>query len=139
MADQVHEPDLLGAAREVSLAAHAPYSGLRVGCVLLDDEGGVHVGCNVENASYGLTVCAERSALAAYVAASGGREPRPALVRAAIWTSGETPLTPCGACRQCLHEFAPALAIEIGCENAAARTLFLNDLLPDAFDGARGG
>ncbi len=139
MADWVHGSDLLGAAREVSAAAYGPYSGISVGCALLDEEGGVHVGCNVENASYGLTVCAERTALAAYVAASGGREPRPALVRAAVWASGESPMTPCGACRQCLHEFAPGLEIEIGCENADPRTLSLTDLLPDAFDGPRAG
>ncbi|HEY4186907.1 MAG TPA: cytidine deaminase, partial [Polyangia bacterium] len=83
---------LLAQARAVRKRAHAPYSRFQVGAAVLDEKGRVHVGCNVENASYGLTVCAERNAVAAAVAAGAKR------VRAvAVVTPTQPPSSPCGA------------------------------------------
>ncbi len=92
---------LLRAARAAAAAAHCPYSGLAVGAAVLADNGRVFAGCNVENASYGLTLCAERVAVAAAVT-SGARR----LVAAAVWSAAGA-IVPCGACRQVLAEFAP--------------------------------
>jgi len=93
---------LLTAARAVRARAHAPYSRFQVGAAVLDERGRVHVGCNVENASYGLTVCAERNAVAAAVAA-GAR----ALRAVSVVTEAVPPASPCGACRQVLAELMP--------------------------------
>jgi len=93
-------------AREVALRAYAPYSRFRVGAALLDASGTLHVGCNVENASYGLTVCAERNAVFAAVA-SGASRPFTALAVSCI-DAPEGGCAPCGACRQVITEhFAP--------------------------------
>ena len=80
--------------------AHAPYSSFAVGAALLDTEGRVHVGCNVENASYGLSVCAERHAVAAAVSAGAQ-----SIEGLAVVTDTSPPTSPCGACRQVLIEF----------------------------------
>jgi homotetrameric cytidine deaminase len=99
-----------------------------VGCALEAADGRIFVGCNVENASYGLTMCAERVALGAAVAA-GAREFR----RAVIVTDGPDPATPCGACRQALAEFAPALAV-VGIGGTNERAWRLDELLPFRFE-----
>ena len=93
---------LLAAARAVRAHAHAPYSRFTVGAAVLDDAGRIHAGCNVENASYGLTVCAERNAVAAAVAA-GAKSIRAVAI---VTRMRRPPATPCGACRQVLAEFA---------------------------------
>lgn len=118
----------LAAARAALENAHSPYSGVRVGAALVARDGSVIAGCNVENASYGLTICAERNAIGQAVAAGVGE-----LVAIAIATNREEPLMPCGACRQVLMEFAPRLVVV--CEGAGGRTVArrLTDLLPDAF------
>jgi cytidine deaminase len=119
---------LLQAAHAVSLRAHQPYSGVSVGAALLDREGRVHLACNVENASYGLTVCAERGAIQRAVS-EGATE----FVAIAIATNRNDCLPPCGACRQVLREFSEDLVvISIGASGARAEWT-LSELLPSAF------
>lgn len=110
--------------------AHAPYSGYAVGAALVTRSGRVFAGCNVENASYGLTLCAERGAIAQMVAA-GEREP----IGIVVVTRGPTAGTPCGMCRQTLAEFAEDLDVMLLVEgdSSSARTLRLSALLPEAF------
>jgi cytidine deaminase len=118
---------LVRAARAVAARAYSPYSGLRVGAALRARDGSVHVGCNVENASFGLTICAERSALIAAVA-QGAREH----VAIAVAVERDAPLLPCGACRQVLREFGAGLRVI--CVGAGAERVerTLEELLPDS-------
>jgi cytidine deaminase len=118
---------LVEAARAVQQRAYAPYSRFRVGCALEADDGRVFVGCNVENASYGLTICAERSAVCAAIAAGARR-----LRRAVVVTDAEPPAAPCGACRQVLSEFGRDLRVEgVGPTGTVSWTIA--ELLPSAF------
>lgn len=125
MDDAWHE--LERAAKSARDHAHAPYSGFSVGAAVRAADGSVFVGCNVENASYGATICAERAALAAAVAA-GARE----LVALAIVTNGEEPTPPCGICRQFLFELCEELVIRSFAPDAEA-TYTLAELLPHPF------
>jgi len=118
---------LVEAARAAREHAYAPYSRFPVGCALEADDGRVFVGCNVENASYGLGICAERAAVSAAVSA-GARRFR----RAVVVTDAEPPAPPCGACRQVLAEFGRDFAVDgVG----AVRTVrwSLAELLPIPF------
>lgn len=119
--------ELVRRARAVMENAYAPYSRFHVGAAIEADDGSVHVGCNVENASYGLTICAERMAVGAAVAA-GKRKLR----RVAVATAVEPPATPCGACRQLLAEFGLDLEI-IAAGPSTERRWRLRELLPEAF------
>jgi cytidine deaminase len=119
--------DLIGRAREAMRNAWAPYSEFRVGAAIEAADGRVFVGCNVESASYGLTICAERMALGAAVAA-GARSLR----RVAVTTEVEPPAAPCGACRQLLAEFGLNLEV-IAAGPTSERRWTLAALLPDAF------
>ncbi|HEX6104727.1 MAG TPA: cytidine deaminase [Gemmatimonadales bacterium] len=118
---------LVSAARAAQAQAYAPYSRYRVGAALEAEDGRVFVGCNVENASYGLTICAERAAVCAAVAA-GARRFR----RAVVVTDSDPPAAPCGACRQVLAEFGPDLQV-VGVGPAATVSWTMRDLLPAAF------
>ncbi len=117
-------------AKEAMRSAYAPYSRFRVGAALEADSGDVFVGCNVENASYGLTICAERAAVAAAVA-QGHRRFR----RVVVATEGDRAVSPCGACRQVLAEFGSALEV-YGVAKDETKRWLLRDLLPAAFGPA---
>jgi cytidine deaminase len=126
------ETPLLNAAREAAARAYAPYSRFPVGAALEAEDGRLFTGCNVENASYGLTVCAERTALFSAVAAGCRRFKRIAIAAG----TGLEPATPCGACRQVLAEFAmPDLEILLVTLDRpdSLRRFRLGDLLPHAF------
>ncbi len=124
---------VIAAARAARAHAYAPYSRYRVGAALLTRRGRIYAGCNVENATYGATLCAERSAVAAMVAAGDGKP-----VACAVVTGGPRPGAPCGICRQVLAEFARELKLVLIAEDArgallARKTAKLSDLLPQAF------
>jgi cytidine deaminase len=120
---------LVAAARAARRRAHAPYSRFRVGAAVRDERGRVHVGCNVENASYGLTICAERNAVAAAVAA-GAR----AVSAVAVVTPTRPAGSPCGACRQVLAEFGDARTrVLLASPTGKAESTTLGALLPRAF------
>jgi cytidine deaminase len=111
--------------------AYAPYSRFKVGAALLDTQGNIHAGCNVENASYGLTLCAERVALASAVARGTRR-----FQALAIVASGASAPYPCGACRQVLAEFAkPGMPVYVASASSlrSAEVLRFGDLLPHSF------
>ena len=120
---------LLEAAIESRKHAHAPYSKFLVGAAVEDETGRIHTGCNVENATYGLTICAER--LAVFKAISeGARRFR----RVAIAADTPTLTPPCGACRQILWEFCGDVEITLVNLAGQTETFRLKDLLPRAFD-----
>jgi len=122
--------DLTRRAFEVRARAHAPYSQYPVGAALLVASGQVFTGCNVENASYGLSLCAERSAILQMVAA-GEKDP----IGIVVITRGPIVGTPCGACRQVLAEFALDMPVRLAVEDPAVppRMTTLAALLPEAF------
>jgi cytidine deaminase len=122
---------LLVAAREAAGRAYCPYSKFPVGAAVLTDRGDIFAGCNVENASYGLTVCAERSAVFQAIARSAG----PLRIRAAlVYTPTQTPTAPCGACRQVLNEFGPDAEVFCFCDGPGMIETTLKGLLPQAFE-----
>jgi cytidine deaminase len=118
---------LISAARSAQARAYAPYSQFRVGAALEAADGTVFVGCNVENASYGLTICAERAAICAAVSAGAKR-----FRRAVVVSDVDPPAAPCGACRQVLAEFGLDLSID-GVGSKRTVNWRLSDLLPAAF------
>ncbi|HNU98128.1 MAG TPA: cytidine deaminase [Candidatus Syntrophosphaera thermopropionivorans] len=118
---------LLDQAKSASEKAYAPYSGYKVGAALLCSDGTVFTGCNVENASYSLTICAERNAVFQAVAA-GQRD----FLALAIYVDGEVLFPPCGACRQVLAEFNPNLHI-LYANRLGSILSDLDTLLPQAF------
>jgi cytidine deaminase len=129
------DKELIAAARKAAARAYAPYSRFRVGAALETADGRVFTGCNIENASYGLTLCAERAAAVAAVNAGQRR-----FKRIAIAAGGRTPAWPCGACRQVLAEFGAAETTILTATLRQPRRIFkarLGDLLPRAFALAR--
>jgi cytidine deaminase len=118
---------LVESATEVREKAYAPYSSFTVGAAVVDTEGRIHTGCNVENASYGLSVCAERHAIAAAVSAG-----RKSFTGLAVVTDTSPPTSPCGACRQVLAEFGDFPVILANLDGVQTITSVAR-LLPDAF------
>jgi cytidine deaminase len=122
---------LAAAALQARERAHAPYSNFRVGAALEDSAGRIHTGCNVENATYGLTMCAERVAVFKAIS-EGAREFR----RVALAADTDVLTPPCGACRQILWEFCGDIEIMLINPRGAAELLRLKDLYPRAFDAS---
>ncbi len=125
------EPDtLIAAARAARENAYAPYSHFRVGAAVLTADGQVFTGCNVENASYGLTICAERAAICTAVTA-GARQ----IIAVAVVAGDKAPTAPCGACRQVLAEFGLAMQVVLASADPALPLFHttLAELLPHAF------
>ena len=125
--DPVPLDQLVTLARDMLAYAYAPYSRFSVGAALETDTGEVFTGCNVENASYGLTICAEQNAVAAAV--SRGRRRFRRLV---VVTEGQRAVAPCGRCRQVLAEFGTDLTV-YGVANGESLSWQLKDLIPDHF------
>ena len=122
---------LIEAARRVRENAHAPFSNFPVGAAIEDDAGHIHTGCNVENATYGLTVCAER--VAVFKAMSeGARKFR----RVAVVADTDVLTPPCGACRQILWEFCGDVELVLSNLQGRIETLRLKDLFPRPFDAS---
>ena len=122
--------ELIKAAKIARRSAYAPYSNFGVGAALLTKDGKIFTGCNVENVSLGLTICAERSAVAAAVN-SGSKD----FVAIAVVTGSKKPAVPCGACRQVLAEFNSAIRILAVNEDGVVEQLELSDLLPKPNQG----
>jgi cytidine deaminase len=121
---------LISAAVQARENAYAPFSKFKVGAALEDANGRIHTGCNVENATYGLTVCAER--IAVFKAISEGAR---GFKRVAVVADTETLTPPCGACRQILWEFCGDIEIVLANLNGKSEVLRLGELFPRPFDG----
>ncbi|REE93039.1 cytidine deaminase [Paenibacillus taihuensis] len=136
MTNQINElsaewKQLLEQAFEARKRAYVPYSNFQVGAALLDSEGGVHLGCNVENAAYSPTNCAERTAL--HRAIADGHQAR-SFEAIAVVGDTEAPITPCGVCRQVLVELCPPdMPVIMGNVNGDWRVSTVAELLPGAF------
>ncbi len=127
------EADLLRRARAVRDRAYAPYSHFRVGAVVVTADGDAFEGVNVENASFRMTTCAEQAAVATMVA-SGARGP---IVAVAVVGDGREPCTPCGACRQIIHEFGPEALVYSSGDAGRPQIDRLSELLPHGFGPRR--
>ncbi|MGF1479538.1 MAG: cytidine deaminase [Cyanophyceae cyanobacterium] len=120
---------LLETARSALTKAYAPYSNFRVGAALLTEQGNLYAGCNIENSSYGLTLCAERSAIASAIVSEGSAMKIRAI---AIVNASQVACSPCGACRQVIAEFGADAVILFQGEQAILEKS-IKDLLPAAF------
>jgi cytidine deaminase len=120
---------LLQCAKNVMKNAHAPYSNFRVGAAILTASGDIFSGCNVENASYGMTNCAERTAIFSAVAQLG---PKIEIRAVAVANDKGAPCAPCGACRQVIYEFGPDAVIFFHGSNGP-RHAHITELLPEGF------
>ena len=125
--------ELVAAARAVATKAYCPYSRFTVGAAVLTDAGEIFAGCNVENASYGLTICAERNAVFQAVARASGALSIRAVV---VFTPTARPTAPCGACRQVIHEFGADAQVFSVCDGPQVLESSLGILLPQAFGPA---
>jgi cytidine deaminase len=121
---------LISAAVDVRNKAYAPYSGFSVGAALLTKSGEIFTGCNVENISYRLTVCAEQAAVASAIA-QGHRD----FVSIAVVADSDQPIVPCGACRQLLAEFNPSLSVIMATTTGKEEEVRLSELLPRPAQG----
>lgn len=122
---------LAEAAKLASERAYCPYSGFRVGAAVLTKDGEIYTGCNIENASYGLTICAERVALFSALAAGAKK-----ITALAIYTDSPKPTSPCGACRQVIHELAPGARVAVANSQGVYAIKGEEELLPLGFDAS---
>jgi len=125
--------ELVSAAHAARSAAYAPYSSFAVGAALLTDSGRLFTGCNIENISFGLTICAERAAICAAVSAGERR-----FTSIAIVSDSKTPVSPCGACRQVLSEFGSGLEVISATVGGEIFRTSLAELFPRPADGILG-
>ena len=125
----VTREELIAAAIEARRFAYAPYSRFAVGAVVVAGSGRVYTGCNVENASFSHTCCAERTAV--FKAISEGET---AILRVAIVTDTHPPASPCGSCRQVIHEFGPDAEVTCANLDGDAYTMSVAELLPAGFN-----
>jgi cytidine deaminase len=129
---ELPEPDpLVRAARTVRERAHAPYSNFKVGAAVEDEEGKIFTGCNVENATYGLTLCAERVALFKAISEGAGR-----IKRIAVVADTDVLTPPCGACRQVLWEFCGDAQLLLSNLTGAKEATTLAKIFPRPFDAS---
>jgi len=126
--DKTHKK-LLAAAQAAMRNAHAPYSNFKVGAALLTTKGKIFAGCNVENASYGMTNCAERTAIFSAVATLG---PKIEIAEIVVVNNHNVPCSPCGACRQVIYEFGPKAVVHFQ-SASGPKTLAITELLPEGF------
>jgi cytidine deaminase len=122
------DKELFNLAKESAEHAYAPYSGFKVGAAALTASGDVYLGANVENASYGATVCAERAALTRAIY-DGHRE----FTALAVVSLSEKPAWPCGICRQFLSEFGDSTRVIVGVDAEHLETFTIGELLPEGF------
>ena len=120
---------LLRSAREAMKNAYAPFSKFRVGAAILTSKGQIFLGCNVENSSYGMTNCAERTAIFSAVAKHG---PELEIYAVAVANDHGVPCSPCGACRQVIYEFGPRAIVFYQGEKGPKQSL-ITELLPEGF------
>jgi cytidine deaminase len=125
-----HRKRLLAAATAAFKNAHAPYSNFKVGAALLTTSGKVFSGCNVENASYGMSNCAERTAIFSAVTQLG---PKMEIYAIAVTTARGGPCSPCGACRQVIYEFGPEAEVYFKAKNGKWTASPITELLPEGF------
>lgn len=128
MVTQEQVAQMVEAARAAARNSYSPYSKFRVGAAVLTDDGKIIGGCNVENASYGLTNCAERTAVFKAVT-EGARN----IIAVVVYTPTATATTPCGACRQVLNEFGPTAHVICVCDSDDKVAITVDELLPGAF------
>ena len=121
---------LVEAAKTAKQFSYSPYSKFRVGAALLTVKGKIYTGCNIENSSYGLTVCAERTAI--FKAISEGEKNFVAL---AVVSDAKNSIAPCGACRQVLMDLAKNIKLVLADRKGSSKIIMLKDLLPYPFDG----
>ncbi len=126
----MNKNELIAEAIKVRLRSHSPYSRFAVGAALLTKSGRVFTGCNVENISFRLTMCAEQGAVAAAIA-NGERE----FTSIAVVADTSNPVVPCGGCRQLLAEFNPALEVIMSTLHGVQETVLLSELLPRPAQG----
>lgn len=121
---------LLRGARRAMKNAYAPFSKFHVGAAILTASGDVFLGCNVENSSYGMTNCAERTAIFSAVAEKG---PKLEILAVAVSNAKDVPCSPCGACRQVIYEFGPHAVVFYKAKNGKWTESPITDLLPEGF------
>jgi cytidine deaminase len=124
------EEKLISLAKEAQSKAYTPYANFPVGAALITESGDYYTGCNIENVSFGLTICAERTAIFKLISEKGSKEKIKAI---AVTNKSDIPCSPCGACRQVIQEFSTSSTIIIFKDNSGYKSQTINEILPFAF------